>query len=271
MLRAGEDTAEGEYEVAETQHRPARVVGHWRGNPAGNDYHTLLCWDDAIYPQTIQVRYSADEGQLRLRGMTLIDQRTGTHHTLVVSSEGRYRLVHSGDVKIYQNLDVLPRAFVVHQARVIQDDESTIAAMQEESFEPDKEVILSAEGPSLTPSGGGEPDWVSIVSYEPERVIIETVLESPGYLVLTDAYYPGWQALVDGRAKEILRADYYFRAVYLTEGKHLVEFLYTPVSFKAGLTVSLVSLLILVGAVAWDLLRRKPSTTEEGQQGRLPK
>jgi hypothetical protein len=255
LLRAGEDTAEGEYDGARPRHQPARLVGHWRANPAGNDYHSLFELEGAIYPQEIKVRYLAGEGQLRLRGMTLIDQRTGAHQTLIVSTEGRYRLVHSGDVKIYENLDVLPRAFVVHQARVIQDDESVIAALQEESFEPDNEVILSTEGPAITSNREGREDQVMIMSYEPERVSIEADLESPGYLILTDAYYPGWQALVDGQETEILRADYYFRAIYLLPGEHVVEFIYDPTSFRVGLVVSLVSVLFGAGALSWNRLR----------------
>jgi hypothetical protein len=255
LLRAGEDTAEGEYETESRRHQPARVVGHWRGNPAGNDYHTLLEWQEAIHPQEIQVRYLANEGQLRLRGMTLVDQRTDTHQTLIVSTEGRYRLVHSGDVKIYENLDVLPRAFVAHQARVIQGDEAIIATMQEESFEPDRTVILSTEGPATTSNREGGEDQVTILSYDPERVTLEADLESSGYLVLTDAYYPGWKAWVDGQPAEISRADYYFRAVYLLPGEHVVEFIYDPASFRVGLMVSLVGVFFVVGALAWDRLR----------------
>ncbi len=268
LLGAGEDTAEGEYEGAIRRHRPARVVSHWRGNPAGSDYHTVFEWGEAIYPQEIQVRYLADEGQLCLRGMTLVDQRTGTHRTLTVSTEGRYRLVHSGDVKIYENLDLLPRAFVVHQARVIQDDQAIIAAMEEESFVPDREVILSsdtawpasAEGPTVTSESQAGKDQVSILSYEPEQVSMVARLESQGYLVLTDAYYPGWRALVDGQPAEILRADYYFRAVCLPQGKHVVEFIYDPVPFRIGLVVSLASVSFVAGALAWKGFRRQLST-----------
>ncbi|TKJ29616.1 MAG: hypothetical protein CEE40_07695 [Chloroflexi bacterium B3_Chlor] len=255
VLRAGEDTAEGQYGAAVRQHQPARIVGQWRGNPAGNDYHTLLRWEDVIYPTNILVRFLTDHGQLRVRGITLIDERTGTHRALTVSTEGRYRLVHSGDVKIYENLDVLPRAFVVHRARVMQDDEEVIAALQEESFAPGMEVILSGEGPGLASEAEDGEDKVSILSYEPERVVIGTSLESAGYLVLTDPYYPGWRALVDGESAEILRADYYFRAVHLAEGEHVVELIYDPASFKIGVVVSLLAVLVVSGGLAWEQLR----------------
>ena len=255
VLRAGEDTAEGEYGAAVRQHEPSRIVGHWRGNPAGNDYHTLLRWEDVLYPREILVRFLADHGQLRVRGITLIDERTGTHRALTVSTEGRYRLTQSGDVKIYENLDVLPRAFVVHRARVIQDDEEVIAALQDESFAPGVEVILSGNGPGLASEAEGREDEVSIVSYEPERVVIGTRMESAGYLVLTDPYYPGWRALVDGQSAEILRADYYFRAVYLAEGEHAVEFIFDPASLKIGVGVSLLAALVVSGGLAWGQLR----------------
>lgn len=256
-LRAGEDTAEGEYDAGPMpSHRLGRVVGHWRGNPQGNDYHTPLEWGDAIYPQRILVRYLAAEGQLRLRGMTLMDQRTGTHQTLMVSTEARYRLVHSGDVKIYQNLDVLPRAFVVHETRVIQENEAILRAMLEESFAPDKVAVLSAEVPAMTYSGGTAEDRVTVLSYEPELITIEASLQSPGYLVLTDAYYPGWRALVDGRPADILRADLYFRAVYLPRGDHVVRFVYTPFSFRLGMAVSVVTGMFVVGVLGWMRLRK---------------
>jgi hypothetical protein len=255
VLRAGEDTAEGEYTAAGARHQTGRVVGHWRGNPEGNDYHTLLEWENGIYPRRITVRYLADEGQLRLRGLTLLDQRTGTHRALIVSTEGRYRLVHSGDVKIYENLDVLPRAFVVHQARAVPDDEGVIAAMQERSFAPDEEVILISEGSALSSDGANGGDRVRIARYEPERVTIEALLSSPGYLVLTDTYYPGWRVVVNGQPADILRADLYFRAVHLPEGEHVVEFIYDPLTFKLGSLVSVIFVLFVAGAVAWDRLR----------------
>jgi uncharacterized membrane protein YfhO len=102
-------------------------------------------------------------------------------------------------------------------------------------------------------------DQVSILSYEPERVTVEAHIDSPGYLVLTDAFYPGWRAQVDGQSVEILRADYYFRAIYLPQGDHAIEFAYDPTSFRIGLAVSLVSVLAVAGALGWERLRKQLS------------
>jgi hypothetical protein len=285
ILRAGIETAEGEYKNG-VRHDKARVSHHWRDNTDGNYYVARLDLGTLITPQTISIRYLAQTGQLCIRGLSLIDERTETFSPLIVSTKGRFKLVHSGDVKIYENEDFLPRAFVVHRARVM-ENEAALKAMMEEDFNPAEEVIL-AEGESLKGSrgageqgcggagkqgsrgvgeqrsreaeeqrSGGAPlhpstyatllrrggEEARVISYEPERVVIEANLGSDGYLVLTDAYYPGWRAEVDGKKQPILRAYILFRAVYLPEGEHTVEFIYDPISFKVGAAISLVSLL----------------------------
>jgi len=245
-LRAGIDTAEGEYEEG-AHHQRGRVV---RRDEEGDEYHAWVRLREPVIPQSIEVRYLLPLGEFHLRGLTLIDERTGAHRSLVVSPA--YRLVHSGDVKIYENLENLPRAFVVHRARV---SEVPLEAMKEEAFDPGQEVILS-QGPGGYLEEGKAQDRVSMVSYQPERVVVQAHLGAPGYLVLTDAYYPGWKALVDGRPAKIERADYYFRAVYLEEGEHTIEFVYAPLSFKVGVVISLASLAFVILGLGWGLRRR---------------
>jgi len=251
LLRAGIETAEGEY--AGARHDQARVCRHWPSNLQGNDYLARLELGEALIPRQILIEYLAPVGRLHLRGLSLIDDRTGTFVPVVVSTGGRFRLVHSGDVKIYENLDSLPRAFVVHRARVL-DDEAAIAAMKDLSFRPEEEVILAPGGEAMNGQPGG--GQVEVLSYEPERVVISANLAAEGYLVLTDAYYPGWHALTDGLEMPIHRANLLFRALYLPAGQHRVEFIYDPLSFKLGTAISLTALLGLVAGIAWWSRRR---------------
>jgi uncharacterized membrane protein YfhO len=65
-------------------------------------------------------------------------------------------------------------------------------------------------------------------------------------LILTDSYYPGWRAYVDGKETTILRANHFFRGVPVGPGAHVVEFQYDPLSFKVGLRVSFLTLLCLL-------------------------
>jgi hypothetical protein len=264
LLRAGLDTAEGDYDaVAATrpiQHAKARIGHHWRDHPGGNDYISLVDLGEATVLKEITLRYLTEAGRLHLRGLSLIDERTGTSESVVVSTAGHFRLVHSGDVKIYQNLDVLPRAFVVHRARVIEDDEAAVAAMQDESFRPNEEAILAEAPPgrgawAMPPQATLNCDQVTIFSYEPERVIIEADLASEGYLILTDTYYPGWRAYVDGKESSIIRANLLFRAIRLSAGQHRVEFSYEPASLKVGAAISSATLLAIVVGL-WLVHRR---------------
>ncbi|MEA3345112.1 MAG: YfhO family protein [Chloroflexota bacterium] len=202
LILAGVHTAEGKY-----------IEGK------GADYVAQFSWQKPIIPQQLTVRSLLPEGRFHIRALTLIDHRVGAFEPVVISTEGRYRLVHSGALKIYENLDVFPRAFF---------------------------------SPHPTP----QPPLLSqfwergeVLSYTPERVVIQTEADQPGYLILTDAFYPGWQATVDGTSVPILQAEPYFRAVRLEAGQHQVEFTYEPLSLRLGAALSGLSLLIaLLGA-----------------------
>jgi len=184
-------------------------------------------------------------GRVVFRGLSLIDARTHTSRS--VSIIPSFPLVHSGDVKIYENSAVHPRAFVVHQARVVSSDSHALDLLSEPSFDPGREVLLAAD-PAGTVTGqsasqaGVPSSRAQVIRYDPEQILIGASLETPGYLVLTDAFYPGWRAEVDGTPVPILRADVYFRAIALDPGEHTIAFRYSPPSVTWGLRV---------GGAAW--------------------
>lgn len=233
-LLAGEHTSEGRYTVAPPAHRQAEVGHRWQDDAGGNDYIAVLDLGQSLTPGTIQVRSLLPGFRFYLRGLTLIDDKSGTSRN--VSIHPSYRLVHSGDVKIYENLDLLPRAFVVSSAQVVPDPEQAVALLQDTGFDPAQQVILS-EGSPL--SGGREGSLVEIVAYLPEEIQLEADVQAPCYLILTDTHYPGWEAEVDGLPTPIIRADLYFRAVPLDAGHHRIVFRFQPASARWGLTISL--------------------------------
>ena len=233
-LRAGEDTAEGLYGAGAAAHQQARVGHRWRDNDQGSDYVSILDFGQPLRPEAISVRSLLPDEHFQLRGLTLINPPAGSHRNL--SIDPNYRLVHSGDVKIYQNQAVLPRAFVVNQARVAGDEQQALEILRDPAFDPAQTAILDA-GQELDGSGGRSQ--VDILAYEPEEVRLRAQLDRPGYLVLTDAYYPGWVAEVDGQPAPISRADLYFRAVPLPAGDHQVTFRFEPASVRLGLGTGL--------------------------------
>jgi uncharacterized membrane protein YfhO len=95
-------------------------------------------------------------------------------------------------------------------------------------------------------AGAGE---ARMVDYEAERVEVEAELERAGLVVLTDVWFPGWEATVDGEPVDVERVDFLLRGVVVPEGRHTVEFRYRPASFTVGWVVSLLAL-VAIAAIA---------------------
>lgn len=244
-LVTGRDTSEGRYS-ARVMHRQARVGYTWRDDPTGSDYIAVIPLREPHYLTDLRVEATLPDGEFVLRGLSLVDMRTRTGQQLTLSTEGRYRLVHSGDVKIYENLDVLPRAIVVHRAEVVPEIEQMLAHMRDPAFDPAQLVLLS-EGEVVNAVGRGE---AILTRYEPEEISVIVSTDTLGYLVLFDTFYPGWEATVDGQPTPILRANLMFRAVPVKPGEHRVEFRYQPVLLRIGAWISIVAWIVWGSALA---------------------
>ena len=145
--------------------------------------------------------------------------------------------------KIYQNKMALPRAFVAYNYAVITDKAQAIKTIFDPTF-PYRQKLLITTAPSFA-AQTAQATPAKITDYSANEVEIETNTKKTGLLFLSDNFYPGWQATVDGKPSNILLADYSFRAVEVPAGKHTVEFEYKPMSFYVGTIVTLLSAVIL--------------------------
>jgi hypothetical protein len=194
-----------------------------------------------MMPESITLR--AANGDWRILAATLVNQEDGTFMPLTL---GNYRLIHSGDVKIYENLDVLSRAFLVNHWQWQPDVPFSVAAMREEGFDPRVTAVLVGSSPFVagdsSPAAGDKSPATNISHYEPGRVVVETESETDSLLVLTEAYYPGWQVWVDGQPAELHRTDGYFQGVFVSPGQHEVRFEYRSAGVEYGRVLSLLAL-----------------------------
>jgi O-antigen/teichoic acid export membrane protein len=176
-----------------------------------------------------------------------------------------YRLVYEGEIRVYENLDVMPRAFVLPCAEVVPPEEMDYALR---SLNPRQQVLLEPEAAGgqqhTTGRSNASCDMlpVTVTSYTPNEVFIQTSLDEPGWLVLADSFFPGWKAYQQISNQQsssepsetelpIYRANGNFRAVYLEPGDWIVRFKYTPMSFKLGLYVSFMAVVVLVLLLGW--------------------
>jgi hypothetical protein len=222
----------------------------------GSDHASRLWWEGPAVPVAVSVRATLPEGELIVRGMSLIDERTESFQSLILSDRGHFRLAHSGDVKIYENLDALPRAFLVHQATVAAGSEEALALMQSDAFDPAAQVVLEQSSQFSNDEIEPASSIVHVTHYAPERVEVEVETDAPGYLVLTDAWYPGWEVSIDGEPAAIQRADLLFRAVAVDAGSHRVVFSFHPLSVRIGAIISLAGLVGLAAVSAMRIPQR---------------
>jgi hypothetical protein len=216
-----------------------------------------LRFADPLTPISLTVRMPAGAPEILLRGISLVDERTGAHSSVTVSQDGNFRRIHSGDVKIYERTDAAGRAWLVHGVQTAADDDASLALLGNPAFDPRAAVVLSDGNDLRPPARAAANESVQIVAYEPERVAITADVASPAVLVLADAFYPGWQAAVDGVPAPILRANLMLRGLALAPGRHEIVFSYRPAAWRLGAAISLIALAALVAAVSATYVRRK--------------
>jgi len=269
-LQAGWHTAEWAYDrsdVGQTvRHSQPAVARSWparSGFPPedhrGFTYRTRFALEAPVTVKAVEVRPFVPNAFLRIERITLVDAAGNRTELAHLAGQGDHTLTYrSEDVAVYENADALPRAFIVHQARAIREDAEASVALHDPAFDPASEVLLATDSLPGQPSAAADADAVQLLKYDSQEVAIEVRAAADGYLVLTDSWYPGWQAKVDGKDAQILRADLIFRAVFLPAGEHVVEFVYAPQSFRLGLWVGLAAFLVLltVTVAAWLARRR---------------
>jgi hypothetical protein len=224
-----------------------------RTDPRGNGDYDWSAWAGIVARES---RPSADTGNFELR-----DEIDGTF--------------------AFENQRVAPRAFVVHDVAVVRNADAAEAAFRAVSdrfgngalkvtrLDPLERAIVEAEaeqipralreGSACVPAG----DSVEVVAYEPDRVVIDVDTACPGLVVLSDVYYPGWRATVDGRPTEIYPTDLALRGVVVGAGHSRVVMTYRPASFRVGLTVASFAVVaaLLVGVCSIVIARRRSAVT----------
>ncbi|MFC1454940.1 YfhO family protein [Candidatus Undinarchaeota archaeon] len=152
---------------------------------------------------------------------------------------------YSSSFQVYMNPTYLPRAFFVSKYIIANSSEIAMEELTKEDFDPKEYVILEREIPFGEKNNGTFTE-AEIVDYSPDLVHVNISAPSEGLLVLLDSYYPGWNAYVDGKEREVLRANYAFRAIEIEKGTHTIVFKYEPKSYYLGRTISLITLITVI-------------------------
>lgn len=165
------------------------------------------------------------------------------------------------DYRIFENLRALPRVWLVNQARTEwEGDQLKLIRGQLPGFDPRATALVDHETAAkldssllqLNPEPSDSTGRAFIISRAPTSLKIETETARASLLILSEMFYPGWKARIDGREVEIWRVNYNLRGVSLPAGKHLVEFSYRPKSILIGAVITLTTALCLLAGLMME-------------------
>jgi hypothetical protein len=182
----------------------------------------------------LNVAYLASAFPMRWPGLTLETDLDGTF--------------------IYRNEYALPRAWVAHQAIPAEAD----WLAQLESLAEDGSVILVEDTiDTIQPSAlGAQRSTALITHYAADLTEIKTEIEQPGWLTLSEIWYPGWQASVNDSPQPVERVNGLLRGVYLSQsGQYRVRLEYRPNSVVWGNWISGITVLVVILGRGRQLLR----------------
>ena len=139
--------------------------------------------------------------------------------------------------------------------RTVPDEAAALVALADPAFDPRRTVVIEAADappgwtalaePASDPRGG-----IQITNYGAQRISLEATVRSRAFLVLADAFYPGWQAAVDGGRVPVVRGNFLFRAIALEPGRHKVTLEYEAESWQRGVWITILGAALLACALA---------------------
>ena len=158
--------------------------------------------------------------------------------------------------KIYENPQAYPRAWLVHEAAVEPVRRTLLNRLDAPGMDPHHEALLSEPmDTKLEPVSSAAQENIQFQSYEANKMELAVRAESRGLLVLSEIYYPGWQATVNGQSTRIWEADGVLRGIVVGSGDNKVTLRYLPGSVLAGALLSVCTFLGI--PLAWLLISRR--------------
>jgi len=144
----------------------------------------------------------------------------------------------------------LPRAYLVNKLEIVKEEDKELNLLFNPSLDLNTTAVVEQKIFGIPKLKQSDKQGRAIIKeYRANNVLIQTHSSSDSFLVLSDNYYPGWKAYVDGKEAPIYRTNYTFRGVKIPSGIHSVNFVYDPVSFKIGALLSIALGLLYILAI----------------------
>jgi hypothetical protein len=167
-------------------------------------------------------------------------------------------------VTIVENPEGFPRAWLVHEARLVAPGEA-LELLADGSVDPRRTALLEVAPPALVAAPDRAAELATFTVQRPDVLRVQVTAAAPALLVLSEVWDSGWRATVDGQPAPVLVANHVLRAVAVPAGEHTVELRYEPPSLRLGIAITLVALLLAVAV--WIALARREGVSRDSLSG----
>ena len=173
-----------------------------------------------------------------------------------ISEEGMYsngiedltkykNLIREGRIEVFENLQAKPRVWLSDRYKVVRSEPELIVNLEDSENLSNETILLESE-PGLNLEKGELDYKISNFKQNFNTISFNAEASKDSLLFLSESYYPGWKAYVDGKPFEILRSNFVFQTILFPKGNHFVHFIYDPESFRIGKRVSIFSTILIL-------------------------
>jgi hypothetical protein len=170
-------------------------------------------------------------------------------------------------IRVYENPRALPEAYASAQVQLKTDPAKSLIDMKADIFSPQEQTIVekntNQEWPhelkvlAQSPSNQQPVKALPLSQIKNNHFHLNTAEKEPSFLTLTQTYYPGWKASIDGQEVPLYRANYLFQGLVLPAGQHSIDLVYTPTNFPLALLAAFLGL--LTAGILLFAREKKPS------------
>jgi Bacterial membrane protein YfhO len=181
----------------------------------------------------------------------LMVSKPGPQFDLLATSDRFVPVFSQEFVSVFENKTVLPRAFAVPLAgvEVIRESNAQLERLKQPDFDPKRSVIFAEEPQGLKGQLSKDDDLtprVDVVDKRMNRYRLRVQSGGPAVVVLSQMYYPGWIATVDGEESPVYPVNVALTGLVVPSGSHDVQLFFQPLSFQIGLVMTLASLIVSI-------------------------
>jgi Bacterial membrane protein YfhO len=226
------------------------------GYEYGMTSRQLAFSQDLIDPNSNGINFVADrifetkDHRLDLLNLKYVVVPAGASYISRFTDSGRFlQAFNNGEIVIFENRSVLPRAWLVPLSgmEIFRKVDMEVDRLKSADFDPLKSVTISdmSSAPSTTQTEHNFNGFADVVESGITRLAIRTQASAPAVLVVSQTYYPGWTAMVDGKLTPTLAADVTLTGIPVPAGAHEVQLVFQPLSFRLGLALTIVATIIM--------------------------